>query len=285
MVELRPLDMSPSGIETTCELLRAVYPHAPYLTPRYLEVLYFGNPLGPTFGIGAWQDGRLVAHYLMIPIKARLFGEEELGIWPFQLATHPQYQGKGLFSTMNAAAMDESRARGFGFYSGVGNDQSSPIFVKKFNCQAVRQLDVKVGVGAVPRRRDVEGLDIQFVRVWDAEGLAWRLRLAEPPYRVRRRGEEGTIFANTRRFGIHAQLGTYPSAWFPGDMRPLNTWNPLRLWMGLDPTRDWRGSLYRDLPERFKPSPLTLLFRDLTDHGRELDPAKVQYDAFDFDPY
>ena len=285
MVELRPLDMSPSGIETTCELLRAVYPHAPYMTPRYLDSLYFGNPLGPTFGISAWLDRRLVAHYLMIPIKARIFGEEELGIWPFQLATHPEYQGKGLFSRINEAAMDECRERGFGYLSGVGNDQSSPIFVKKWNFQAVGQLDVKVGVGLVPRRRESRRSDIQFVRLWDAAGLAWRLRLAERPYRVRYRQDEGTIFADTGRFGIRAQLGSYPSSWLPADLPPLTTKNPLRVWMGLDPTRAWRGSLYRDLPTRVRPSPLILLFKDLTDRQREFDLARVQYDAFDFDPY
>lgn len=285
MVELRPLDLTPAGIRDTCGLLNAVYPHAGHIDPAYLERLYFGNPLGETFGISAWLDGRLVAHYLMIPLKARIRGEEELGIWPFQLATHPEYQGKGLFGRMGDAAIKHCRERGFGFLSGVGNAQSSPIFVKKWNSQAVCPLDVKVGVGPVPPPLEPGPEELDFVRVWDAAGLAWRLSVAQPPYTVQHRRGRGTVFANTGRYGIHADLGSYPSEWFPPETGRLVATNPLRLWMGVDPTRDWQRSLYFGLPERLKPSPLILLFCDLTDRNRRLDPEKVRFDAFDFDAF
>jgi GNAT superfamily N-acetyltransferase len=285
VVELRPLDLTPGGIRDTCELLNAVYPHADHIDPAYLERLYFGNPLGETSGISAWLEGRLVAHYLMIPVKARIRGEEELGIWPFQLATHPEYQGKGLFTSLHDAAIAQCREKGFGFFSGVGNAQSSPIFVRKWDVQAVRRLDVKVGLGPVPPPRQVGPGELDFVRVWDAAGLAWRISVAQPPYTVQHRRGRGTLFANAGRYAIRASLGSYPSEWIPVQTGRLVSANPVRLWMGLDPTRNWRYSLYFNLPERLRPSPLILLFSDLTDENRQLDPAKVRFDAFDFDAF
>src|SRR5689334_15998310 len=98
-MEIRPLDTSPAGIERTCELLRVVFPQATHLTPEYMHRLYFGNPVGPTTGLAAWEGKDLIAHYLVIPILSRVFGRDERGIWPFQLATHPGFRNAGIFST------------------------------------------------------------------------------------------------------------------------------------------------------------------------------------------
>ena len=111
MTEVRPIDISPKGIEQTCELLNVVYPHAAHYDTTYLERLFNQNPVGPTLGFSAFDGDELVAHYLMLPIKARVFGEEEIGIWPFQLATRPGFRGKGLFSELNERCFEASRER------------------------------------------------------------------------------------------------------------------------------------------------------------------------------
>jgi hypothetical protein len=40
-----------------------------------------------------------------------------------------------------------------------------------------------------------------------------------------------------------------------------------------------------NIPMRFRPSPLNLIFRDLTDGRRILDAPKVRFRAIDFDAY
>jgi len=282
-LEVRPCDLSDEGIARTCELLRAVFPHATHIDVEYLKRLYRGNPMGPTSGVSGWEGDDLVGHYLMIPIVVEIFGKAERGIWPFQLATHPDYQGKGVFSTLAEASFEQCRRDGYGFLSGVGNEKSSPIFVKRWGFQAIRPLDVKLGLGTVAPRGELPGC--QFRQVWERDAVRWRLGLPAVPYRVRRRDGIAHLYADTGRYGIDIEVGAFPEEWIPADQPTRRGLQPLRMWAGIDPARDWSGTLYFDVPERLKPSPLIFLFWDLTDAGREFDPDKVQYELFNFDAY
>jgi hypothetical protein len=59
----------------------------------------------------------------------------------------------------------------------------------------------------------------------------------------------------------------------------------LDVWVGLDPGVDWRRSLHVALPNALRPSPLNLIFLDLSGEGRELDPGRVRWRALDFDDF
>lgn len=284
--DFRPIDLTQGGIEECCDLLRVVFPTATHITPDYLRRLYFGNPLGETWGLACFDDDKnLVGHYIMIPIKARCFGREEIGIWPFQLATHPKARRKGLFVAMTEATFSEASQRGFTFLAGVGNQNSAPIFVKKWNYQAICNLDVKIGIGPLPPRGELPDADL--VRVWDDSGtIAWRLSHHQSsPYRVKWRGDIGHILAGTGRYGVQTEIGAFARDQLPDDLAPLGVANPLRLWLGKDPTRDFEKSLYFDIPKRFRSSPLILLWHDLTGQQRRHDGSKVQYEVFDFDAF
>ncbi len=284
MIDVRPIDLSPAGIERTCRLLNIVFPGAQHITPAYLDRLYNGNPLGPTFGFNAFsEDDELIGHYLMIPILAQIHGVEERGIWPFQLASHPGFRGKGLFTALAEESFTAARERGFGYLSGVGNAMSTPLFVRKWGFQVICQLDVRLGTGPIPPRRGIP--DLEFVRVWDREGIAWRLAHSPDPYRVTYRGDFGHLYAPTGKFGIFLEVGMFDTDMLPDDLLELKALHPLRAWIGVDPSRNWRRSLYVNVPVRFRPSPLNLLFYDLTDQKRVFDPARVRYDVFDFDAY
>ena len=289
MFEVRPIDLTSAGMEETRKLLRVVYPHANHLTARYLDRLYNGNPVGPTSGYSAFEKGTLIGHYLMIPITARIFGKEEVGMWPFQLATHPEFRGKGLFTALAEASYAESRKKGYGYVTGVGNAMSTPLFVGKWGFQSVCRLDVKVGVGRAPtsrHRHDGKGDgDVDFARTWVKDGIAWRIHHNPTPYRVVHRGDVSHLFGATGRYGIWAEIGAFERGLLPSGLAALRVPNPLRLWIGVDPSRDWSRSLYADVPMRFRPSPLNLLFLDLTGENRRFDPGRVRYDLFDFDAY
>lgn len=282
MPEIRKLDLSPAGLERTAQLLRVVFPQARHIGAEYLTRLYHGNPLGPTTGLCAYEGDTLVGHYLMIPIRARIFGELETGIWPFQLATHPGYRLKGLFSSFVEQSFEICREGGYTFFAGVGNANSTPIFVKKWGYQSIRRLDVKIGVGAAPAKGDDS--ELELVRIWDRETIAWRVGHPATPYRVRRSGDLTRLYARGP-YGIPVDVGVFASELVPGELAPLRSPSPLRLWIGADPTRDWSRSRYRDVPQRFWPSPLHLLFYDLTQRGRPFDPAAVRYEGWDYDAF
>lgn len=62
-------------------------------------------------------------------------------------------------------------------------------------------------------------------------------------------------------------------------------WNPITVWVGLDSNNDWSNAFYINLPEYFKPSPLHLIFKDLTNMSRTIDPKRILFSLIDFDAY
>lgn len=125
------------------------------------------------------------------------------------------------------------------------------------------------------------------MRIWRPETLAWRLSDPQRRYFALRSGERVSLFAPSGRVGIHSDMGSYEVDAVPPTTRPLRSLQPLRLWMGVDASRDWSRSRYVVLPRRLRPVPLILMFFDISLEGprRKLDPALVRFDALDFDAF
>src|SRR5687768_7937755 len=98
--EVRELDLSEAGVRDCVILLRAVFPHASHLTQDYLDWQYNRNPAGKAVGFNAYSAGILAAHYVTIPLVARIAGETRSGVLSLNTATHPDHQGKKLFTRL-----------------------------------------------------------------------------------------------------------------------------------------------------------------------------------------
>ncbi|HYO58518.1 hypothetical protein, partial [Archangium sp.] len=123
--------------------------------------------------------------------------------------------------------------------------------------------------------------------LWDRELLAWRLANPSRAYRLRQRGESVRVEAPTGKAGIQAILGDFPRPLCPTSLEhtaPFSP-NPVRLWLGIDPSRRFQRSLYPPIPERLRPSPLNLIYRDLSGKRPSLDVSRLRFRALDFDAY
>lgn len=289
MLEDRPVEASREDTEQVAQLLRGVFRGSGgHIDPAYLTWCYRDNPAGEVVGRNAWDGDRLAAHYVTVPLRARLRGRDARGVLSLHTATHRDYQGRGLFTRLAEATYADASEAGFEFVVGVANAASTPGFVRKLGFQLVRALDVRVGLGA-PAPTDVRA-EVDFERVWNAEELAWRLRCPARTYR-RTAGAGGvTVYAPTGRFGLWVELASRPDEEYErggalARLPALGVQNPVRLWMGLDPSRDWSGQPWLPLPEFLRPSPLNLIYRDLREPGATLDPSRVRFAAIDFDAY
>ena len=283
MVEIRAVDGSPGRLGEVAAFLRGTWPRTTRLTPAYLDWLYNRAPDGAALANNLYRDGRLVAHLAALPIRALYHGRETRGVLTVNIASHPDIRGTGLFTRLATESYERAAATGYAFHIAIPNAQSTPLYTGRLGNQLLGPLDVKLGVGPVAPRREVEGL--QFARLWTPEALAWRLAPPNRPYRVQYRNGCGCLYAATGRFGIYVEVGSFARELLPAGLPELAAPHPVRLWIGADRSRDWSRSAYVDIPLRLRPSPLNFICRDLTGKGRLLDPARVRLDVLDFDAY
>jgi GNAT superfamily N-acetyltransferase len=274
---LREVSVDDASIAQAAELLRHVFPRSAHFTDEAVRWQYRDNPDGHVVGFNAWLGEELAAHYVTIPLLARVNGREEKGLLSLNTATHPSHQGKGLFTQLAKATYERGGREGFGFVVGVANANSTHGFTKKLGFQLVSPLRAMIGIGALPWSR--ARVDVQYEGIWSERKIKWRL--AHPVYRytATRTAEQDLVLSERSQAGARYVVAALPQGSLDGKIKA--PWR--KVWIGLDPAMRWSGKAYMNIPMRLRPSPLNLIFKDLTGAGRTLDPARVRFQAIDFD--
>ena len=279
--EIRPVGADKNAIPAITALLQTAFPGALHFTEDVVRWQYIENPEGAAVGFNAWHGDELAGHYVALPMTANMEGAPEKGLLSLNTATHPAHQGKGLFTKLARATYEHAAKAGYGFVVGVANANSTPGFTKKLGFELVSPLRAMIGLGPLPMRR--AGAEVQFTHAWTAESLAWRLRHPAYPYRLKQHHGRMLVLSMRKQFGAQYILGIRELP-FPVGTLPMESGNVIgKVWIGLDPEMNWRGSAYVNIPMRFRPSPLNLIFKDLTGRSRKLNPHQVRFDAMDFD--
>lgn len=115
------------------DILRVLY-HATwgYNRPRIFDHWrYVMSPDGLCPVTLAVDGERLVGAYSLWPARMKIGGEVVLGAQSMDTMTHPDYQGKGIFTRLAEACFDLARARGFRILYGFPNPLSYPGFVRR----------------------------------------------------------------------------------------------------------------------------------------------------------
>ena len=279
--ELRALGLHDSEIQLVTSLLRHVFPHAAHFSNEVIEWQYSRNPDGKAVGFNAWFEDELVGHYATIPLVAELFGKTEKGLLSLNTATHEQHRGKGLFTKLAKATYEQAAKDGYSFVIGVANGNSTHGFTKKLDFQLVAPLRAMVGFGPFKQTKNKTKQVLQFKPKWTSEKMAWRTAHPAHTYRRYSNGRQEFILSDTVMKGFQFMLSTnknIPSTMLQDGIIPLR-----KAYIGLDPDMKWKGSLFFNVPKRFRQAPLNLIFLDLTGQTRHLDADKVRFQAMDFD--
>ncbi|WP_103071111.1 GNAT family N-acetyltransferase [Aquimarina sediminis] len=274
-----PIQTDDVSIKKITNLLKCTFPKARKYTEEFVFWQYASNPVGSMIGYNAFFNGELAAHYALMPVKAMIFGKEEKGLLSLNTATHPEHRGKRLFPILADKTYKEAKDQGYGFVIGVANAQSTPGFLKKLDFQFVGMLNAKLGWGEIVRKKD--GKEVDYERCWDKASIEWRLSNPELSYKVL----NNRVSAATDHFGIQAILKDFDQELLIPDIRKKQGFRPIKLWIGIDDTIDWKKSFYFDIPLKMRPSPLNLIFKDLTSANRKFDFSGVRFSALDFDAY
>jgi GNAT superfamily N-acetyltransferase len=281
--DLRAFTHTDEELERAAALLAEVFPTAGF-TPAFLRWQYLENPDGVAHGFNAWDgNGNLAGHYATIPLRANVFGTEQSGLLSLNTATHPHHSGKGLFTALARATYDAARSNGHQFVVGVANAASTHGFVSKLGFQLVGPLQAKIGVGT-PALGSALTQVADFERIWSRDRLYWRISNPMGRYAMFEDKGSPTLISQTGYPCISAVLGEFAYEELHSDrLHHQKPW--VRLYLGMYPEVNWQRSAYLDIPLRWRPSPLHLIFLDLTGQGRTLDAAKVHFRCADFDAY
>jgi hypothetical protein len=281
----RQVDTSSQGVDEVSLLLTNVFGKSAGLSAPYLQWLYVDNPAGPVVGFNAFAGDQLAAHYATVPIVADFDRRTVRGLLSLNTATHPDHQGKQLFSKLAAQTYDCGGQQGFEFVVGVANANSTPGFVRKLGFALVRPLDARVGFG-MPRFR--QRTQVSFERKWDEKTLRWRFKCPGRIYGLHRSKRSGlaTVLARTRYPFVRADLTQLEAVVADRVAADLPKSPPTtRVWLGIDPDVDWSRSCFVEIPNMVRPSPVNLIFKPLGDRKTRLAADEVRFRALDFDGY
>lgn len=266
---------SAQHIKLYSKLLSNVFKNPSKFTEEYLSWLYAQNPNGTLVGTDAFFEGELVAHYATIPISYTFFGQRVRGLLAINNVTHPEHQHKGLFLKLGTETMEEAKRLGYEFVFAVTNNNSTYGYLNKFDFTRIAPLDVKIGCGVmVPSKAHAN-----VFSNWDDACIRWRFQSPKTPYFRHNR----SVYSKTEIIGLNAQIISCN----------VNSINELDLaehrsvftmWIGLSNTLKRKG-LFVDMPDRVKPSPLNLLYRDLTGNLPIFSKDDLVFELADFDAY
>jgi GNAT superfamily N-acetyltransferase len=292
-IEYRMLKLSKLEISEIVVLLKKCFPNSKKFSEEYLTWLYVDNPNGKAVGYNAYIGEELVGHYSCIPMKAYVKGVAQSGLLSLNTATDPKCQGKGLFRKLANDTYYLAKQNGFKFVCGVANSRSSLLFVKLLKFQHVSSLDVKLSFRSVVTPGHFSNIHnmTDFSTEWNKESIKWRM--ANPVNHGRCKVDSNLsirVFSNTEypmivNDGYGLISGTVDNIKSYFSIRDTLS---LKMALCLYPKEiinNKLSSFHVNLPDRFKPSPLNFIFKDLTAESTTISADRVFFNYLDFDAY
>ena len=244
--------------------------HSEKFSPEYLKWQYADNPVGQIVGFNAYKEDVLAAHYVAMPIYMMIDGKKTLGLLSLNTATHPEHQGKRLFTTLANKTYEYAAENGYKFVIGVANANSTHGFIKHLGFKLIGPLTFKIGVGQNLYQRK----DYTFTRYWDKEIMDWRLK--NPSMKYYKNGDMvvSPIKPGFKKLVYHDAEGLVALPKLHG--RPFN------LYIGFG--ANLRKGTYCGIPKFIEHSPFNLIFRDLTGGTLpEVTKDNILFELLDFD--
>lgn len=127
--DLRVRPMTPEDWPAALDVLRASMGNAA-AGADFLRWKHEENPFGVSPGLVAEHDQKVVALRLFMRWRFRTGPEELSAVRAVDTATHPRFQGRGLFRTLTLALVEQMRKEGVAFVFNTPNEKSRPGYLK-----------------------------------------------------------------------------------------------------------------------------------------------------------
>lgn len=270
-------------LDRTVELMALGFPGAHKFNRSFLQWQYYDNPAGPPLGCNIDHGDRLIGHLMGVPQRVRLRGEPVTVTLIMNVATHPDYRGRGLFLELVRRVTQRSAERGHAGVVGVANQQTERAYRTKLGFQNVAGLDAHVEL--VPQSIDMARAMAlaEFAQSWTDETLAWRLRNPANPLRIVGGTEDALIVEGASTLPMVRARGAIPRAGLSASAYG-SVIGPAVV-LGLTPKGTAHRRLAMTVPEGLRPSPLRMIWLNHKTPGDQLDPEKILFSFLDFDAF
>ena len=181
---------------------------------RELEWFYERNPVRPASVLLGEEDRRVVATVAIAFQRMPSDGEElEVGM-PLRVATDPDFRGRGIFATLEAANEERVRDLGVPLLLTVPNAASAPVFLERLGWRALPSVRVwarlrrpgRVRAQRVERFREPVRQEGGNRVLRDAAWLNWRFADAPRSYTLLERDGGYAAVGRRGRLGVVAAV-------------------------------------------------------------------------------
>lgn len=270
---IREIEYNEDHLLQVANLLKLVF-KSNHLSLDYLKWLYLENPNGKVVGFDAFDGDKLAAHYATIPISCIYKKKELKALLSLNTVTGPDYRGKGLFTTLAEKTYELAKAKGYEIVLGVANINSTYGFVNKLGFELVEQLEARIGRLKYTMPSNEE---FSFSVNRTNEFLDWRFKRPMAKY-----FKADDI--------LYTKANQYVSAYLWNDKNNLiqcakGKKSSIILWIGSKKSAQGLEGVNVNIPKAFRPSPLNLIFKPLTNSVKTLKTENVNFQLIDFDAY
>ncbi len=267
------IDTSEQSLLEITRFLQETFPKNEKFTPDFIRWQYAQNPLGPMVGFNAWDNGRIISHFVGLPISMNLFGEIRKGLLCINVSTNENYRGKKLFTILGEQTIQHAKENGFDFMIAVPNANSTHAFLKYFGFYLISPLHAKVGFG----KNIYPPKSFNCYKHWDEEQWKWRLKNPANKYAY---DPKGYIFTPISFFAKTVSKTNLSDSLSDIGSRSIGP-RPLNLYVGLGAETS-RG-MYFNIPSFVKRPPFNLVFRDFTGKIPEIKKDDIFLQLIDLD--
>ncbi len=270
MISFSKIETDDNSLLEYKELLNLVFPKTSF-DLDYLKWLYNKNPFGTAIGYNAYSQGKLVAHYVTIPVIYFFKNIKFEGLLSLNTVTHPDFQGKGIFTNLANKTYEYATQLGYKFIIGVANNNSTYGFINKLGFRLISPLDVYLTISSKGKELS---FDTKFTSIVNKDFINWRL--SRPKNKYFSRGN--VIFSKSHVPFLDILLSTKRYGILIPQRRTL-----FSVCLGLNNIPPTFFKL--KIPSILKPSPLNLVFKPLSSELVNLSISEFFIEAIDFDAY
>jgi len=250
----------------------------------FLNWLYNENPNGKAIINNVYEDGKIIAHFALIPISVLYKNEIYKSALSVFTAVDENNRGLYFFHKLANKSFELAKSNGIRFIIGVSNQVSSELFVKCFKFKLISPLEVKIGLSKFNEKDNTPHI---FEIFKDKKTLLWRLNNPRFKYQIYKQEKlkKNIIFNNNYKlFKIHMGFISTKDVDFQNEIYLKTSYNlnPFNMWIGLNNNLENELMTFK-FPQIFKPSNLNLIIKDLNSGETDLKKKDIKFNLIDFE--